>query len=103
MARDFTPTPFGRLREDGPESGQVFREDVLIPALKRHKTVELVLDGLDGLPSSFWEEVMGGIVRHCYSYDELQNRLVLTTNDPEMYVYRRLGWKFAKEAKPQRK
>lgn len=97
IAREFSDTPFGRYREDGPEAGQVFREDVLIPALKMGRVV-LDIDGVEGLPSSFWEEVMGGAVREGFSVAKLHELLTIVSNEPELQTFIRSGWRFADEA-----
>lgn len=97
VAKDFTATPFGRYRSDGEESGEVFREDFLRPALTAGN-VELDIDGVDGLPSSFWEEVMGGIVRHGFSFADVERKLVILSTEPELQTYVRSGWRFAREA-----
>lgn len=98
ISSEFTSTPFGRYKGDGPESGEVFREKVLIPAFEAHNQIELVLDGLDGLPSSFWEEVMGGIIRSGMSIDDLKSRLSISTSENEMQTFVRLGWRYAEDA-----
>jgi hypothetical protein len=67
LANDFSQFPGGRFRSDGPFSGEVFRDDVLLPLLRKalasNQTLTLVLDGVAGLPSSFLEEGFGGILR----------------------------------------
>lgn len=63
IATDFSRTPGGRYRSDGPASGEEFREDILIPALSHGDTVTIDLDGARGYPSSFLEEAFGGLVR----------------------------------------
>lgn len=95
---EFSSTPFGRYREDGPESGQVFREDVLLPALAKHRQVIIDVDGVAGLPSSFWEEALGGLIRSGLGQQELEERLRLTTSDPSLDVFTRLGWRYIREA-----
>lgn len=57
-----------------------------------------MLDGVEGLPSSFWEEVMGGLVRAGWSLDDLRKRIVIETSERELQVYVRLGWRYAEEA-----
>lgn len=98
VARQFSPVPFGRYRVDGPHSGEVFREEVLIPALNAHERVLIDVDGVEGLPSSFWEEAMGGLVRRGWSADEIRRKLVIQTKDQDLKVYVRLGWKYLDEA-----
>lgn len=94
----FSVTPFGRYREDGDESGQVFREDILAPALRDHEFVTINVDGVAGLPSSFWEESLGGLVRDLgYSLDDLEHRLTIATSDPSLKVFVRLGWRYIRE------
>lgn len=63
---DFSETPSGRYRSDGPCSGEVFREEVLIPALEKLAEKEILsikIDGVEGYGSSFLEEAFGGVVR----------------------------------------
>ena len=98
ISSEFTSTPFGRYKGDGPESGEVFREKLLIPAFEKYGRVELILDGLDGLPSSFWEEVMGGIIRSGMSFADLKAKLSIVTSESEMQTFVRLGWRYAEDA-----
>jgi len=98
VAEDFSPTPFGRYREDGEESGQVFREDVLHPALNKYHHVVLDIDGCVGLPSSFWEESLGGLVRDGISAADLRSRLDVVATRSDMQTFIRLAWKYVDEA-----
>ncbi|HVI99424.1 MAG TPA: STAS-like domain-containing protein [Sphingomonas sp.] len=98
IANAFSETPYGRYRSDGDESGEVFREDVLIPALNKYNRITILLDGVEGLPSSFWEEVMGGLIRAGWALDTLKDRLEVYTNERELEIYVRLGWRYAEEA-----
>lgn len=97
IAKNFSATPYGRYREDGPESGEVFREEHLLPAIKQGQ-VELDIDGVDGLPSSFWEEALGGLVRRGLKIDEIEKRLSIVCSDPELATFVRTGWRFVREA-----
>lgn len=74
IAEDFSRYPSGRVVADGPNSGQKFREKFLVPALRDHETVVVVLDGVRGYPSSFTEEAFGGLVREGFSKDDLLRR-----------------------------
>jgi len=63
VAKDFSTEPIGRFVEDGPKSGEVFRRDILLPAMAKHDRIEVNLDGTEGYGSSFLEEAFGGILR----------------------------------------
>jgi len=92
VAKDFSKYPGGRYLSDGDYSGQRFRDEMLVPALrsaqntKEKLTVEL--DGTLGYGSSFLEEAFGGLVREAgFSADELKGVLVLdTTNNSLRYT-----------------
>lgn len=88
IGRDFTKTPIGRYREDGPFSGQVFREDILIPALKENDSVIIDLSGVEGYGSSFLEEVFGGLIRSEGGANAgLRDKLRIESSDPAMSIY----------------
>lgn len=59
-------TPGGRYRTDGPQSAEAFREDHLVPALRRaaHGTLRVQLVEAKGWPASWLEEAFGGLERH---------------------------------------
>jgi hypothetical protein len=84
---DFTKTPIGRYRDDGPYSGQVFREDILIPALKEYDKVIIDLAGVEGYGSSFLEETFGGLVRSGDVDATLKDKLHIMSSDPAMSIY----------------
>ena len=68
IAKEFSPMPIGRYRTDSPEeSGETFREDILIPRLRRavqeKDIVEVNFEGMEGLNASFLDEAFGGLVR----------------------------------------
>jgi len=88
IARDFSKTPVGRYRADGPYSGEVFREDFLIPSLNRGDVI-VVLDGTDGYPSSFLEEAFGGLLRlNRWTANELLKHLSIRAGSAEYEPYR---------------
>lgn len=87
IATDFSPFAAGRYRTDGPWSGQRFREELLVPALRSFARVSVSLDGTLGLGSSFLEEAFGGLVRDGYRLSELKNKLVVQCRRPR-YVDR---------------
>jgi hypothetical protein len=89
IARDFSTKPVGRYRNDGPHTGEAFREDLLIPALETGGDVVVVLDGTEGYPSSFLEEAFGGLLRSGrWSSAELSKRLHVRADTPPYKPYR---------------
>lgn len=98
IAKDFSPFPAGRKRTDGPYTGEVFRDDILGPRLVDGGRVVLDLDGVAGLPSSFLEEVFGGLVRAGWSSARLRQAVEFRLTDPELQAYPPLAWRFAEAA-----
>ena len=97
IAKDFSPFPAGRHRTDGPFTGEAFREDILAPAL-REGSVNLVLDGVMGLPSSFYEEALGGLVRIGFPPARLRQILTLEATSTRMQAYPARGWELIDKA-----
>lgn len=82
---DFSRYPAGRYTEDGPYSGQAFRERFLVPALSSGSNKIIVeLDGARGYGSSFLEEAFGGLVRCGFSADEIIARIELKSQDASL-------------------
>lgn len=99
IAKDFTPTPAGRYRTDGRFSGQAFREDKLFPALQANDMVVIDFDGVEGLPSSFLEEVFGGLVRiHGLSPASVLKKLELTATEGDLQIYIKQAREFLEDA-----
>jgi hypothetical protein len=88
--RDWTEAPGGRYRKQGPFSGEAFREEVLLPALK-NGPVEVDLGWVAGYGTGWLEEVFGGAVRA-----DLGNadRISVESSDPDDDYFVRLGIKF---------
>ena len=84
VSEDFSIAPAGRLKTDGPKSGEAFRCELLVPALERAQHVTINLDNTEGYGSSFLEEAFGGLVRDCgYSQKELAGALeFISEEDP---------------------
>lgn len=88
IAQDFSSSPSGRFPEDGPFSGARFRDELLVPALKKNGGVEVILDGVSGFGSSFLEEAFGGLVRiHHFAKDFLGANLHIKFDDPALVFY----------------
>lgn len=102
IAKDFSSSPAGRFPDDGPFNGQVFRDGVLVPALRSDSVVELSIDGVNGFGSSFLEEAFGGLVRvHHFSADDLRARLRIVHDDKSLDFYRESIWEFIDKAVPE--
>ena len=86
IAKQFSEEPAGRFPTDGQHSGERFREELLIPALREAKRVILDLDGAEGYGSSFLEEAFGGLVRLAgFESADLLMRLEFVSNeDPSL-------------------
>lgn len=81
VARDFSKYPAGRYLEDGPASGQAFRDKFLVPALKESKGLTVELDGTRGYGSSFLEEAFGGAVREGFAPATVKKTFNLISED----------------------
>lgn len=81
VARDFTPYPAGRFRKHGRFTGQVFREDLLVPALRDFDVVLVDFNGTEGVRSSFLDEAFGGLVRTENLPREIVARLKVQVDD----------------------
>ncbi len=85
LGKQFGRYPAGRYVKDGPYSGQRFREEFLIPALKSDdQEIEIDLSEARGLKSSFLEEAFGGLVRLGYSQEDLLRRFKFVSRDPSL-------------------
>ncbi len=98
IAKDFTDTPGGRNRTDGPYSGERFRDDVLVPALERGE-VEVDLDGVLGFGSSFLEEAFGGLVRRGFPLPRLRKDLRIHSS---LDIYKDRIWRYIEDASRHR-
>lgn len=63
--KDFSEFPGPRREVVGPNSGEKFRETILLPKLLDHplEPITVILDGTAGYGSSFLEESFGGLIR----------------------------------------
>jgi hypothetical protein len=99
IAKDFSRSPAGRYKTDGPYSGEAFREEHLIPALMGSEIVEVQLDGAFGFGSSFLEEAFGGLVRVAgFKAEVLHDKLRISS---KLKTYEDRIWLYVDEARPQ--
>lgn len=99
IAKDFSETPIGRYRSDGKNSGAVFRDDILVPALRTNSKVTVDLAGTAGYGSSFLEETFGGLIRECgFTLEQLRVKLTIISTDPTYEIYRQAVDGYMKDA-----
>lgn len=96
VAKDFSEFPAGRHPDDGPYSGERFREEFLAPNLKPNQPIlEIDLDGTMGYGSSFLEEAFGGLVReHGLNFETLEGRLKLLDSRK---IYEKIIWQYIRD------
>lgn len=100
IAKDFSPTPGGRFKDMGPDSGEAFRER-LIKLLRSHphETIEIYLDGAETYGSSFLDEAFGGLVRaKIFPAQEILARVKILAKDPLFQIYAREAQDYMHEA-----
>ncbi len=93
VAQQFSRSPGGRTRDDGPYSGERFREEFLVPALMNSDgKFDVDLRGALTLGSSFLDEAFGGLVRvHRFAPRDLKRRMDVHA-DLDMYVSKVWGY-----------
>ena len=84
VAQQFSRYPAGRYLEDGPYSGQHFRDKFLVPYIQDGTTITIYLDGTRGYGSSFLEEAFGGLVRIGFPATTIRNLVELVSADSSL-------------------
>lgn len=90
----------GRYRSDGPKSGEEFREDVLVPelrkALGRNEKLTVNFDGVFGMPTSFLEEAFGGLIRAKIAAPDriIESVEIEAPNSPRLFSFVALARKY---------
>lgn len=103
---EFAKAPGGRFRKDGPNSGEWFRDDILVPELRKvadpNAPLIVELDGTPGYGSSFLEEAFGGLIRlGLFTVADLRERLVVRARTSLYAPYQRLAERYMREAVPE--
>ena len=100
IAKDFSDTPVGRYPSDGKYNGESFREDYLVPALRAEDRVTVNIDDAEGYGSSFLDEAFGGLIRKGhFTVAQIEAKLTIECLNPDYDMFKRLIWKYIKEAK----
>lgn len=100
IAKEFSEAPAGRFITDGPFTGELFRENFLIPSLASGDDLLVDLDGTLGYGSSFLEEAFGGLVRKGLPASDLRKRIKLKS-DRTFYIER--IWRYISDAEMELK
>ena len=99
ISKNFSDVPAGRYKKDGPNSGERFRNDFLMPALQAGEKVEVILDGAEGYGSSFLEEAFGGLIRNAdYTREYIASNLIIISHSKEYEFYKDLVLEFISDA-----
>ena len=85
---DFTDIPGARYRDDGPFSGEQYREEYLLPAfdlaLSEGARLLVDLDNVQGYATSFLEEAFGGLARERGAQLVIKTLVFKCEDDPEL-------------------
>ena len=101
---DFSEDPAGRYYSDGKGSGEEFREEFLLPALKdiQHGSkLRIVIDGeVEAYGSSFLTEGFAGVVKYGYmDKEELKAKIEIHYDDADFKFYKDRILLYISEAK----
>lgn len=98
ISKDFNKYPAGRFIADGEYSGERFRKEFLVPNLRTGDIVEIDLNDLGGVGSSFWDEAFACLIlKEGFLYEEIKSKLILKCDDDITLCP--LIWKYIDEAK----
>jgi len=103
IARDFSRYPGGRYKRHGKNSGEAFRDELLVPrlteAIREDRQLCVKIDGVRGYGSSFLEEAFGGLVRKAiFQPDEIRSHLKIQVEDVRFSIYADLIDRYISEA-----
>ena len=101
VAKEYSDEPAGRYPSDGSFSGERFRKELLVPALKGHEHVTVDFDGTEGYGSSFLEEAFGGLVRDGFAPAQLRKQLEIHSKEDPTVIEE--IWGYIDEAAQQAK
>ncbi|WP_410704811.1 STAS-like domain-containing protein [Citrobacter freundii] len=90
IGKQFTDDPSGRFYTDGNGSGEEFREEILIPALKLHGHICIdISSNVEGYGSSFLSEAFGGVIKYgYYTKEELLKSIdIIVTENMNSYNF----------------
>lgn len=83
IVQEYSETLGGRFKDDGPHSGEDFRDTLLKPyfdSLSENEKLLIDFDGSYGYPTSFLEEAFGGLAR-IYSPEVVLKKLIFKSDE----------------------
>lgn len=80
IAKDFSVFPGGRIPDDGPFSGEEFRDKFLMPIFSGSEKVVIDFDNVRGYGSSFLEEAFGGLLRKGISLNKIREQILFKSS-----------------------
>ncbi len=93
IANDFSRFPYGRLDKYSETSGETFRKNFLIPALKEHSAVIIELDGTEGYGSSFLDEAFANLIRvEGFDKEEVLTKISFVSKDDPSLIDEIMGY-----------
>lgn len=103
IGKEFSEDPAGRHYDDGPASGEHFRENYLVVRLQELGENELLRiiidDGVEAYGSSFLSEAFGGVIKFGYlTKDELLGKISIEYTDEDFSFYENRIKKYIEEA-----
>jgi len=86
IAKDFSPVPGPRRKIEGDNSGELFREEYLLPklliAISEKEKLIVDLDGAVGYAASFLDEAFAGLIKHNnFSKEDVLNNIEIISNE----------------------
>lgn len=101
---DFNDDPSGRYYTDGAGSGEEFREEVLVPELRKlnaGQKIDIVIDDqVEGYGSSFLVEAFAGVIKYGYFEKKfLLDSVNIIYSDPDFAFYKDKIEEYIEQAK----
>lgn len=100
IAKQFSRFPGGRLIKHGPFSGELFRDEVLLPLLRDNELLQIDLTGTSGYGASFLDESFGELGK-IFGLEVCERRLILICNDDPTLV--QMIWNKIKKGAEEKK
>lgn len=96
--KDFSTYPMGRSDEDGPDNGQRFFLQFLLPLISENQPVIVEMDGPRVYGSSFLDEAFHVMPKkHGFNYKQFSKLVTLIARDPVYAFYKRAAEQYMKD------